>query len=112
MAMILAPPVAQTFRLHTHYRYENLLVDSEFKGRAFLRSGIPLGTLEWIPLSMSFFVVSNSLTVPAFSLPPKEIPYHLHPGPHLHPHTDPWHPDPPHLYQPSRKYPHSHQEAT
>ena len=46
------------------YGYGNLLVD--LKGRAFLISGIPLGTLGWIPTLLSraesmSFVVSNSL---------------------------------------------------
>jgi hypothetical protein len=46
----------------THYWYRNLLV--EFEGRAFLISGIALGTEGYIPIpilpSMSF-AVSNSL---------------------------------------------------
>jgi hypothetical protein len=54
----------------TRYWYGNLLV--VFQGRAFLTSGIPLGTLGWIPnpipgpLSMSL-VISNPL-VPEFVL--------------------------------------------
>src|ERR1700730_2623827 len=42
--------------------YGNLLV--EFKGRVLLISGIPLGTLGWIPLSMPLMV--SDFLVPEF----------------------------------------------
>src|SRR6266850_141139 len=62
--VLAASTVSPALSAPTQYRYGNLLV--EFKGRAFLISGIPPGTLGWIPipilLSMSFVVVVLEIT--------------------------------------------------
>jgi len=70
---LAASIVSPALSAPTQYRFGNLLV--EFKGWAFLISGILLGTLGWTPvlLSMSFvvLVLELSLTMaPTIPMPP------------------------------------------
>jgi len=88
---LAAPTFTPVLSASTQYRYGNLLV--EFKGRAFLISGIPLA-LGRIPLpGLDVFRVlrRGDSPLPQALRTDLHLHPHLHPHPHPHPHL---HPDP------------------